>query len=218
MKTSFLLFLCLLAVTDFNLLSQTAHPNEAFVSINTGGFFSAHEDFAKIYNSNFGLTLGTGLGFPVYNRIYLLGKATYFSKTGTPIVDTYNIDSNGKLTKNSEIRDGTASFKQWIIDGGLQYSFILTQDYAIGINGGIMFSIIREHQSSLNGTLSSAIEGSGIFGYFAGISLERHFTESPFSIFGEAQYNFSRSDILNLIGSYGGTNITIGLRYYFTFK
>ena len=214
-KTSLLILLFLLLNSNSQLFSQTTEPKSAFVSINTGGFITAHQDFTKVYSSSFGLTYGAGVGLPLSSRMHLYGKATYFSKTGVPVLYSNTYDSTGAIIKSTETKDGTATFKQWIVNGGLQYDFPLSEDFTVAINGGATYSSIKENRSSLNGTVNGGINGSGILGYFGGLSLEKSFPDSPFAVFAESQYNFSRNDILNFIGNYGGTNLTVGIRYYF---
>jgi hypothetical protein len=195
-------------------VSQTVEQRSAFVSANLGGFVALREDFSKVYDSNLGFAFGGGLGLPLSSRMYLYGKATYFFKTGVPVIYTYTYQ-DGNLVSITERRDGTASFKQWIINGGLQYNVFLSEDYTFPINGGITYTRISEEQRSSSGSLSSSIDGTGILGLFGGVGVERNFQDSPFSVFAETQYNYSRRDILTAVGNYGGWNLTLGVRYYF---
>ena len=199
------------------VISQTTELRSAFVSANLGGFVALREGFSKVYDSNIGFAFGAGLGLPLSTRMYLYGKATYFSKTGVPVIYTYTYQ-NGNLVSVTETRDGTASFKQWIINGGLQYNVFLSEEYALPINGGVTYTRISEEQRSSSGSVSSSTDGTGILGFFAGVGLERNFQDSPFSLFSEIQYNYSRRDILTQVGNYGGWNLTLGFRYYFEYR
>jgi hypothetical protein len=145
--------------------------------------------------------------------MYLYGKATHFSKTGVPIISTFNYEG-GRLVSITETRNGTAKFKEWIFNGGLQYNLFPSEDFTLGVMGGVSYSKIFEEQRSTNGSVSSGFEGAGIIGMFVGLGLERNFQTSPFTVFSEAQYNYSFLRFLGL-GEYGGLNLSLGIRYHF---
>ena len=195
--------------------SQEINYRSPFISANLGVFVSSLKDFDRVYDSNLGIAFGAGIGLPLSSRTYIYGKATYFVKTGVPVLYTYTYQ-NGTLVNVSQTKtDGTASFHQWIINGGLQYNFFLSENFALGLNGGLTYTKISETMTSVNTTVTSTLDASGLLGFFAGMGLERSFSESPFSVFAEAQYNFVQHDILAAAGNYGGANLTLGLRYYF---
>lgn len=182
-----------------SVMSQGVEQPKAFISASLGGFITERENFSKVYYSNLGLVFGAGLGLPLSNRMYLYGKVTYFSKTGVPVIYTYNYDQSGSLVSVKETEDGTAEYKQWIINGGLQYNVTLSEDFALDINSGITYTWLSEHQQSSNGSVGSSVEGTGVLGFFGGIAIEKNFRESPFSTFAETQYNYSRRSIVNVI-------------------
>jgi hypothetical protein len=186
-----------------------------FISANTGIFLTAHENFSKVYDSNTGIVFGGTLGLPLSTRTYLYGKATYFSKRGVPVIATFAIQ-NGTPILISETRSGTATFRQWIFDAGLQYNLFLTEMFTIGFNGGLAYSTLSEEQRSADGSFSSSTSGIGSFGFFAGAALEKNFRGVPLSIVLEPQYNYSRRDLVGIIGDYGGLNISLGIRFYFS--
>ncbi|MFZ2323581.1 MAG: hypothetical protein WAV89_07790 [Ignavibacteriaceae bacterium] len=196
------------------VFSQKENLKSAFLSVHSGAFLSSISDFDKTYDSQLGFVYGLGFGLPLSSRSYIYGKATLLSKSGTPVIQSYNFE-NGVPVLVSEIREGTSEFTQWIINGGYLYNLFLNQNWVIGINGGITYSIISEEQKNINGTVSSSVDGSGIFGFFIGVVIERNFDKSHFSVFFEPQFNFNRSDILRYVGNYGGLNLNFGARYYF---
>jgi hypothetical protein len=210
---SMLSLLMLLSTTT--LISQTTDNPSAFISANLGGFITAYEGFSKVYDSNIGFAFGAGLGLPLTNRLYIYGKATYFAKKGVPVVSTYNFQ-NGNLVSITETKDGSASYKQWIFNGGLQYNLALSNEFNLGINGGITYTRITEEKKSSN--VSSSLNTSGVLGFFGGVGIEKKFQESPFAVFAESQYNYSRKDIIAAVGNYGGLNMSLGLRYFFRFE
>ncbi len=210
----FFIFLILIISISSSIYSQKENLKSPFLSIHTGGFLSYLDNFDKTYDSQLGFVYGLGAGLPVSTRSYIYGKATLFSKTGTPIIRTYYFDS-GELVSMTEKREGIAEYDQWIINAGFLYNFFLNPDWILGINAGITYSIISEKQKNKSGERLSSIEANGVIGFFTGGIIEKNFDKSPFSIFFEFQLNFSRNDVLEYVGNYGGINSNLGIRYYF---
>jgi hypothetical protein len=208
------LIFIIITVSTTLVFSQDQHFKSAFLSAHTGAFYSSISDFDKTYDSQIGFVYGLGFGLPLSGRSYIYGKATLFAKTGIPVIQTYSFE-NGVPVLVSETKEGTAEYTQWIINGGYLYNLLLNQDWTLGINGGIAYSIVSEEQKNITGTVSSSIDGSGIFGLFIGAVIEKNFNESHFSVFFEPQFNFNRSDIKEYGGNYGGINLNLGARYYF---
>jgi hypothetical protein len=206
-----LIFIILSSVSNY---AQSQNLRSIYLSAHTGAFLTANDNFDKTYDSKLGLVYGFGVGLPLSTRSYIYGKATLFSKSGTPVLQTYSF-VNGTTILVSEIKEGSAKYNQWIINGGFLYKFFLNLDWTLGINGGITYSKVTEEQKNTNGIISSSINGSGIFGLFIGGVLEKNFDKSPFSIFIEPQFNFSIGDYLKNIRNYGGLNLSVGGRYYF---
>lgn len=196
------------------VFSQSEKSSSQYLSIHTGLFITSIKDFDKTYDSQLGLVYGLGLGLPLSTRAYIYGKTTFFSRSGVPVIKTYTYES-GVPVLVSEVREGTAKYTQWIINGGFLYNFFLNQDWTLGLNGGVTYSIVSEELKNINGTVISSMDGSGIFGFFIGAVIEKGFNKSHFSIFFEPQFNLNRSDILRYVGDYGGLNFNIGVRYYF---
>jgi hypothetical protein len=209
-----ILILVFVFISSISIYAQGKNLGSPFLSVHSGVFLTSMDNFSKTYDSQFGLVYGLGVGLPLSTRSYLYGKATLFSKSGTPVIQTYNF-VNGTPVLVSEIREGSASYRQWIINGGFLYNFFLSLDWTIGLNGGITYSIVSEEQKNNSGTVGSSIQASGIFGFFIGGVLEKNFDKSPFSIFIEPHFNFMRSDVLSYVGNYGGLNLNLGVRYYF---
>ena len=204
-------FLAIQFLSTNHVEAQERKLESAFVSANLGGFITARDGFENVYDSKFGVVPGVSLGLPLSSRMYLYGKATYFAKNGIPVVTTISFDSTGAVSTVSERKDGTAIFRQWIFNAGLYHNMFLSKEYTLGVNGGATITTFHEDQKS-SGGISSASDGVGFLGYFAGLSLERNFENSPFSVFAETQYNYSSTPF---IGNYGGVNLTLGVRYYF---
>jgi hypothetical protein len=215
MKKQFMQLLIPMFILSHSSSSQTQEFKSPFVSGNLGCFVTSLKDFSKVYDSNIGFAFGGGVGLPLSSRTYLYGKATYFLKSGVPVIYTYSYQ-NGTIVSVTESRDGgTATFHQWIFNGGIHYNFFLSEEFTLGVDGGLTYAKISETMQSATATLSSTLDAAGALGFFAGLGLERNFSQSPFTVFAEAQYNYIRHDILTAVGNYGGANLTFGLRYYF---
>jgi hypothetical protein len=205
-----------LMLVNVTVFSQTQDIKSAFVSFIGGGTITELQDFDKVYDSKYGISYGLGLGLPLSTKLFIYGKATYFSKSGVPVVYTLNYDPpSHSWIKSNERKDGTASYKQWFFNAGLVYKFELSEEYNISVVGGATITKINEVKNNLNGTVSSNAVGLGFLGYFGGVGVEKRFLDTPLSIVAEMQQNFSRKSILNLHGNYGATNLNLGLRYYF---
>ena len=204
-----LLFIC-----SFSIYSQTQKKKSLFVSIHSGLFITSIENFEDTYDSQAGIVYGLGLGLPLSTKAFIYGKATLFSKNGTPVFRTYRFE-NGETTLIDETREGSASFKQWIINGGILYNLLNNRIWILGVNGGITYSKISEEIKNSSGTTSSSVNGSGILGFFGGVVIEKKFDEKPISVFIDTQINITRSDVLSYVGNYGGINLNIGVRYFF---
>ncbi len=205
---------CLILLPLLVAISQTAEPPSGFISANAGGFLSAKKDFDKAYNSPLGFAFGGAFGLPLSAQTFLYGKVTYFTKTGVPLIYTLSLQ-NGTFVGTTAPGNGTATFRQWIIDFGALENLSLTKDLALGINGGLTYSMFSEEYRLSGSSSVSTSTGRGLLGIFAGVDMENRFADSPISVFAEAQYNYAWPFISFVIGDYGGLNLTTGIRYYF---
>lgn len=158
------------------------------------------------------------MGLPLSSGLYLYGKGTYFIKNGVPTITLYSIDSSGVVTILSRTKQGTAEFRQWIFNLGVLYDLSLSDSYLLGLSAGITLAAIHEsitYKDFTGSMTTSTASGIGQLGYFAGMSVERGFEKTPLSILAEAHYNISRSEVLTLVGNYGGASVALGVRYYF---
>jgi len=213
MLIKFQIIIVIIILGTESIYSQNENIKSPYLSVHSGVFLISIDNFDKTYNSQLGLVYGFGVGLPLSTKSYLYGKATLFTKSGTTIIQTYNFE-NGTPVLVSETRKGSAKFTQWIINGGYLYNFFLSRDWTLGINGGITYIRVSEEQKNKSGTIGSSVDGSGILGFYIGGVLEKNFDKSPFSLFIEPQFNFTRGDVLRYVGNYGGLNINIGARYY----
>jgi hypothetical protein len=214
MKTPAGLLVCWIAFPLSQLLSQTQEATSAFISANAGGFISSREDFERTYNSRLGVAFGGGLGLPVSPDAFLYLKATYFSKTGTPLITTIVLQ-NGTFIPTESPGSGTITFKQWIFNVGALQNFTISKGLNLGVNGGMTFSTFSEVAKDAAGSTTESSTGKGLLGLFAGVDLEERIGDGPLRVFAESQYNFAWPIISSLIGNYGGINLTAGIRYFF---
>lgn len=188
--------------------------NSGYLSIHAGGFIISQSGFSNTYGSNLGPAFGVGLGLALTTHLFLCTKASYFTKQGTPLWVTYGF-TNGKSTIISESRNGSANFREWILDGGMKYDFFISKPYNLGLEGGITVITFADRAQSANGQDSFQDNGEGAFGFYAGLSLERRFKRNPFAVFADAQYNYALKNVATAVGNYGGMSLSLGVRYYF---
>jgi hypothetical protein len=215
--TFFLLFLfSLQGLAPKSVLAQDtlAVPEQRIgLSFHTGTFSTGLSDYAT------GVVVGGGLALPLTssrNGLSLIGKATYFSKSGTPSVTSITF-SNGQITSQTMPANGTASLKQWLFNGGLACTFPIAM-IKVSIRSGLVFTSIKEHKEVYDSTfakyLISDSKGGGLLGVFAGVGIEKSIWTDSLLVFAEADWNISFTNILVAIGNYGGRNLNIGIRYY----
>ena len=191
----FIVTVVLLILQDGTASAQSAPETTGYLSLSVGFFTTDNSRFSDTYDSPTSFVIGGGLGIPVVNRLHLVGKVTHFAKNSS---------------------DDTAHFKQWIVNGGLQYGLPLTEGVIMDFQAGVTYSSVSEVVSyGSPGSSSSSLTVNGMLGFWAGVGAERFFPHSPFSLFAELQYNITRSDVSALVGTYGGLNASLGFRYHF---
>ncbi|MCL4278684.1 MAG: hypothetical protein KJZ60_03220, partial [Ignavibacteriaceae bacterium] len=109
-----------------------------------------------------------------------------------------------------------SSFSQLILNGGLLYNFLVTDDLVLGVIGGLTFMVVNQEARLRPGRVISSVENENIWGAFGGLIAEKNWDDSNFSTFAEAQYNFAKSDAEYRSGNMSAMNYTFGVRYYLT--
>ncbi len=214
MKNKFVIVPVIFILINVSVFSQSNYSKSFIISLNSGGFLISRKNFSETYNSKLGPTFGFGLGATLSDKINLFGKATYFSKNGIPSISILNTDNTGHSTIVTQKSDGTASFKEWLINVGLQYNLNLSKGLLLGMNGGLTFVYAKEVHNDKTGKNILNSNASGLWGFFMGAGMEKRFGKSPFSLFMECQYNFNLYDFFELYTGFGGVNISIGSRVY----
>jgi hypothetical protein len=214
-----IIILSLSALLSINLFSQQRKPVPAFATLDLGVLNTDREHFSDTYNSSTGFVVGGGLGLQVSSSVAIVVKATYFHKSGVPLVRTYNYSIlTGTTTLVSQKKEGTASYTQWLLNAGLQFALFDVSTFGFSANGGVLYSVVSEEQDA-SPDFSYSSDGKGIYGYFLGLNVEGDIPELPISPFAEVQYNFTRSGIVQAPqpagGHFGGLNISLGAKYYF---
>ncbi len=108
-----ILFLC---ISDIKAQAET---KSAYVSLHGGLIYVSSDSFSKVYNSRFGFIFGGGIGLPISTRLSLYAKAALFRKSGVPVIYNYKFENNNWILE-SETKDGSAEFRQWLFNFGLQ--------------------------------------------------------------------------------------------------
>lgn len=192
------------------LFSKQKTHKEIYLSAHCGLFQTSQSNFENDYGTRNLFSYGFGGGLQLFSKVHIYGEVTFFTKSGTSSYSIYNSSTGARDNKK-----GTSEFSQMIINGGLQYKFFLSNKWLLGLNGGITYTKIEENKRKEDGSELGILEGSGILGFFLGSVIERYIEVYPLSIFFEVDYNFPREDITNVIGDYGGLNLSVGIRYYF---
>ena len=207
--TTLVLVLVALQVTELD--AQRLHKKSAFIS----GLMGA----AQINSSSSGqespvaFTFGGSFGFPITKNLYIYTRGAYSSKSN--FQSYYN---SSYLTSQFQLSDqfveANSSFSQLLINGGLLYNFYLSDEFTIGISGGMTFSIVNQEAQLIGGHVISSIDNESIWGYFGGLMLEKGWKDSNVTTYAEAQYNFAQSNAPYHATALNAANFTFGVRYY----
>jgi hypothetical protein len=189
--------------------------------VNDGAFFSgSFGGYGNGNSSNYlrprnvpSIVLSAGFGLPIIDRVYLYTKLSYISRTNYTAEENYNF-IQPDLTTINELVLANASFSQLLFNGGLQYNIYITDDVTLGINSGLTYVLVNNKASLPNGAVLQQINDIGVFGVFGGVSLEKYIEDSNVAVFGEAQYNYVKKNMIYFRNKFSGMNFTVGARYY----
>jgi hypothetical protein len=154
-----------------------------------------------------------GIPVPFVKNLFLYARTSYSSYSN--FQSFYNTSYlNNVVQLSDEFVEVNSSFSQLILNGGLLYNFILSDEFVLGINGGLSFMVINQEARLRTGTVISSIDNENIWGVFGGIIAEKRWDDSNFSTFAEAQYNYAESDAVYRPGVLSAMNYTFGVKYY----
>jgi len=154
-----------------------------------------------------------GIPVPLVKNLYLYARTSYISHSNfQSFYNTSYLNSGVQLS--DEFEEVNSSFSQLILNGGLLYNFIVTNEFVLGVNGGLTFMVVNQEARLRTGRVISSVENENIWGAFGGIIAEKRWDDSNFSTFAEAQYNYADSDAVYRPGALSAMNYTFGVRYY----
>lgn len=165
------------------------------------------------------LVFGGSFGVPVpfVKNLFLYARTSYSSQSN--FQSLYNTSySNASVQLSDAFTEVNSSFSQLILNGGLLYNFILSEEFILGVNGGLSFMVVNQEARLRTGTVISSIDNENIWGAFGGIIAEKRWDDSNFSTFAEAQYNYAESDAVYRPAALSAMNYTFGVRYYLAGK
>jgi hypothetical protein len=204
-----LTFFVLISVCDIS--AQKFYKKSAFVS----GLVGA----AQVSNSGNGnespvsLALGGSFGYPITKNLYIYSRGTYTTKSN--FQSYYNASYlSGQYQISDQFIEVNSSFSQLLFNGGLLYLFNLSDEFALGVSGGVTFSVVNQEAKLLGGHVVSSVDNETIWGYFGGMMIEKSWEDSNASTFIEAQYNYAVSDAPYHAKALNNLNFTFGIRYY----
>jgi hypothetical protein len=202
------LFLCL-------VFPAYAQMNEgAFITGSLGAKLGGGSGNPYMQNSGTSILLSTSAGIPLFNNVLFYSRISFISRSGYTAQENINTPGTGITTIN-QLTEVNGTFSQLIFNGGLQYNIHLTDDLTMGINGGLTYALVNHKASLPGGTVLQSLDNEGIFGAFSGVNLEKSFEDSNVSLFGEAQYNYAKKDVVYFRDKFSGMNFTFGGKYYF---
>jgi hypothetical protein len=182
-------------------------------------FISGLVGAAKISNSSTGggspvsLAFGGSFGIPIVKNLYFYTRTSYTSYSNfQSYFNTSYLTNN--FQNSNQLTEVNSSFSQLLVNGGLLYNFILSDEFVLGFNGGLSFMVVNQDAKLRTGTVISNVDNENIWGAFAGVIVEKSWEESDVTTFFEAQYNYAKSDALYRMSALSAMNYTFGVRYY----
>ena len=209
------------AILTFLLFSTTITFAQRQIK-SSSPFISGMAGVAKVnFSGNEGqnpmsFAFGGSFGVPVpfIKNLFLYARTSYSSQSNfQSFYNTAYLTNNFQLSE--DLTEVNSSFTQLILNGGLLYNFILTDEFTLGVNGGLTFMIVNQEARLRTGVVISSIENERIWGAFGGVIAEKRWEDSNFATFAEAQYNYAESDAIYRSGALSAMNYTFGVRYYF---
>lgn len=154
-----------------------------------------------------------GIPVPLVKNLFLYGKTSYTSQSN--FQSFYNTSYlNQSVQLSNQLVEVNSSFSQLILNGGLLYNFLVTDEFVLGANGGLTFMVVNQEARLRTGTIISSVDNEKVWGAFGGLIGEKRWEDSNFSSFLEVQYNYAESDAVYRPGALSAMNYTFGVRYY----
>jgi hypothetical protein len=154
-----------------------------------------------------------GIPVPFVKNLFLYARTSYTSQSN--FQSFYNTSYlNYSIQFSDEFVEVNSSFSQLILNGGLLYNFLITDEFVLGVNGGLTFMVVNQEAKLRTGTIISSVDNENIWGAFGGLIGEKRWDDSNFSTFLEVQYNYAKSDAIYRSGDLSAMNYTFGVRYY----
>lgn len=208
-----LIIYCVLNTDTFSQIIR--YDNSVFL----GGLAGAAKlNFSGNEGQNpFSFVVGGSIGIPlpVIKNLYLYARTAYTSQSN--FQSFYNTSYlNYNVQFSNEFVEVNSTFTQLILNGGLLYNFLVTDEFTFGVNGGLTFMVVNQEARLRTGVVISSIENENIWGAFGGVIGEKRWEDSNVSTFVEIQYNYAESDAVYRPGSLSAMNYTFGARYYLT--
>jgi len=209
--------LLLLSLIFLLSISTNAQPylksNSAFLGGMAGALAMNQSDSRGQSGVSFVFGGSFGIPVPFVKNLYLYARTSYSSQSN--FQSLYNTSYlNASVQLSDAFTEINSSFSQLILNGGLLYNFILSEEFVLGVNGGLTFMVVNQEARLRTGTVISSIDNENIWGAFGGIIAEKRWDDSNFSTFVEAQYNYAESDAVYRPGALSAMNYTMGVRYY----
>jgi hypothetical protein len=214
-KTVFIIAVIIMFSITIN--GQIVKNDSPFFGGMAGALSSGQSDGRTQSGLSFVFGGSVGIPVPLIKNLFLYARTSYSSYSN--FQSYYNTAyMNNTVQLSDDFVEVNSSFSQLILNGGLLYNFLITEELVLGITGGLTFMVVNQEARLRTGRVISSVDNENIWGAFGGIIAEKRWDESNFSTFVEAQYNYAESDAVYRPGALSTMNYTIGVRYYLTGK
>ena len=197
------------------LLNQSSAQDINHTSVFISGLVGA----AQVNNSGIrnndalAMAFGGSFGLPLAKNLFFYTRAAYTSKSN--FQSYYNSSYfTSQFQLSDQFEEVNSSFSQLLLNTGLLYNILLSEEFTLGVSGGITFSVLNQEAKLIGGDVVSRIDNETVWGYFGGMMIEKYWGDKNVTTFIEAQYNYAKSDASFHANALNTTNFAFGVRYY----
>ncbi|MBP1683591.1 MAG: hypothetical protein H6Q27_1155, partial [Ignavibacteriaceae bacterium] len=118
-------------------------------------------------NNPVSLAFGGSIGIPVplLKNLFLYARTSYISQSNfQSLYNTSYLNTNIQLSE--DFMEVNSSFSQLILNGGILYNFLVSDDLVLGVNGGLTFMVVNQEARLRTGRVISSVDNENIWGAF----------------------------------------------------
>lgn len=205
-----LTFMLLFFINSLLFAEQSTNPSPISISAHVGAFKNQEKYFTLKYDTDIFLAYGFELFLPlnkIYKRLGLLGKVTWMSATGVPLL----ISQDGPR----RVEEGNEEVLKRVSNMGIKMNIPVSGNFSMDIMGGLSHGFLKQTTRNVPGFSDTESISSELNSFFGGIGIEYTIEQTPISFTSNVIYNYG---LIEEFRNRGGTYLSFGIRYYLTIR